>query len=250
MQFILHFCTDKPLSLPIGYHSEVQGLIYHILSANSNYSAFLHNQGYTTEGRNYKLFVYSLLNGRYEVHMPSITFVDSFSLEVRSPIDEFCDVFVNALMRQNQFELNHQTITLSSYEVRREEIHTDSVQIEMMSPVCVHRTFITADGRKKTLYFSPADADYAEYLNMNLAHKLEVCANRKPYREVALSPLYPDHGRMQSRDKYVTRFAGKTLITAWRGKYELTGDARDLTFLYDAGLGARNSQGFGMFRVI
>ena len=36
----------------------------------------------------------------------------------------------------------------------------------------------------------------------------------------------------------------------WKGIYELSGKSEYLNFLYDVGIGAKNSQGFGMFDVM
>ena len=47
----------------------------------------------------------------------------------------------------------------------------------------------------------------------------------------------------------VTTFKG-TYITGWQGYYHLEGSNELINFLYYAGLGDRNSQGFGMFKII
>jgi len=47
----------------------------------------------------------------------------------------------------------------------------------------------------------------------------------------------------------VTVFKG-TRITAWNGIYEIVCPPDYLKFLYDAGIGAKNSQGFGMFESV
>ena len=50
------------------------------------------------------------------------------------------------------------------------------------------------------------------------------------------------------RDKYVTKYKG-FYLSAWLGEYQLTGPRKNLDFLYQTGLGCRNSQGFGMFEI-
>ena len=39
-------------------------------------------------------------------------------------------------------------------------------------------------------------------------------------------------------------------ISGWYGEYYLVGKRKYLDFLYQTGLGSKNSQGFGMFDVI
>jgi len=40
------------------------------------------------------------------------------------------------------------------------------------------------------------------------------------------------------------------LIKGWKGRYILEGDPQLIRFGYDAGLGSRNSQGYGIFEVM
>ena len=47
----------------------------------------------------------------------------------------------------------------------------------------------------------------------------------------------------------MTKYQGN-YITAWYGKYLISGKRKYLDFLYQAGLGSKNSQGFGMFEII
>lgn len=51
------------------------------------------------------------------------------------------------------------------------------------------------------------------------------------------------------KDKHVTRYKG-FYLSGWTGTYRISGERKYLNFLYQAGLGAKNSQGFGMFDVI
>ena len=47
-------------------------------------------------------------------------------------------------------------------------------------------------------------------------------------------------------DKVVTRYKD-TWLTGWTGRYALSSAPETLTFLYNAGLGQRNTAGFGIF---
>ena len=42
----------------------------------------------------------------------------------------------------------------------------------------------------------------------------------------------------------------KTVIKRWKGRFKVKGHPEFLAFAYDAGLGSRNSQGFGMVNVV
>ena len=49
--------------------------------------------------------------------------------------------------------------------------------------------------------------------------------------------------------KIVIRYQN-SYVTAWFVQLNLAGERRYLDFLYQTGLGAKNSQGFGMFEIV
>ena len=54
---------------------------------------------------------------------------------------------------------------------------------------------------------------------------------------------------VRTKDKYLTKYKGY-IIEGYKGIYRLQGGKEELNFLYNCGIGAKNSQGFGMFEVI
>ena len=52
-----------------------------------------------------------------------------------------------------------------------------------------------------------------------------------------------------STRKIDTRYKG-SYINAWYGTFQLKGKRKYLDFLYQTGVGSKNSQGFGMFEII
>ena len=90
---------------------------------------------------------------------------------------------------------------------------------------------------QKTLYFSPEQAEFVERLRINYLNKYVAMYGYAP-DELLISPI----GRHK---KTVTRYKN-TWITAYGGQFLLEGSPRALTFAYDAGLGAKNAQGFGL----
>lgn len=236
MQLRLYFNFTAPLKLPLSYHHILQGFIYEILRSNPEYSAFLHDHGYTEEGRPFRLFVYSLLEGKYEVRAPHIIFAEGATFELRSPMTDFCDVFYLSLMHRERFFLNKQEVFLTGCVSTKRNIMESEVTVRTLSPICLNRTI---DG--KTIYLTPDDKDFSEYLNNNFLKKYKAATDKQPSDGITVSPV-----TVGDKDKYVTKFDNRIYITAWKGIYRLTGTPEGLTFLYDSGLGAKNSQGFGM----
>ena len=111
--------------------------------------------------------------------------------------------------------------------------------VRMVSPLTLHKSLPGG----KTLFLRPDDDAFAAQLIANTAHKLAACRSTAD-PSVTLRPM----GTRLPR-KRVTQFKG-IYLTGWEGDFLLDGDPETLCLLYQTGLGDRNSQGFGMFRML
>ena len=69
------------------------------------------------------------------------------------------------------------------------------------------------------------------------------------YNTVPFSNIEITNTAISHSDKVVTTLKG-IYITGWKGNYILNGSPDYLTFLYNCGIGNKNSQGFGLFELI
>ena len=244
MQFILTFRIERELILPIGYHHILQGFIYNCIQNYSEYSEFLHNDGYRKEGQSFKLFVFSLIKGHFCLKNKNIIFDDYIQFEVRSPVQIFCEIFYQSIRERKSFFLNEQRVFLEGFEVREDIIKKTEITVSFLSPVCVSVPFCEGD-KQRNNYLNPKEPEFNYRLNQNFKNKYEAATGRKPSGSVFLLPIDKEIYK-----KYVTKFQNHIYITAWNGNFLLKGDIPALQFLYETGLGAHNSQGFGMFKVI
>ena len=240
MQLRLYFNFPEPLTMPLNYQHIVQGFIYNTLQAEPEYSAFLHDCGYSEDNRPFKLFVFSLLEGKYNIRPPYITFEESLTFELRSPMNAFCDIFYLALMHREAYELHRKPVYLTGCVSTKRTITDDEITVRTLSPLCLNRTYTEGD-KKKTLYLSPFDEDFNAAVQGNFLRKYRAAFDRDPKSNINIEPV-----SVTDKDKFVTKFADRTYITAWNGIYKLYGSPESLSFLYDSGIGAKNSQGFGM----
>ena len=246
MEFKLYFQSNGPLVLPLAYHHILQGFIYKRLSEDPEFSDFLHNEGYKREGQSFRLFVFSLLKGHFKIVGSNIVFDNVIEWEIRSPIMLFCQTLFKALEKEEVFDLAGQKIFLLRYEVLNTEVVEDEIDIRMLSPVCVDLS-IWEDGKSKTKNLDPIDPRFNYYLTKNFQRKFEAVTGEDTDSGIFLLP--PENFE-PSKNKYVTRFVDGIYVTGWKGQYKLKGSPNNLKFLYDTGLGARNSQGFGMFQIV
>jgi len=99
----MRFENDSFIRLPIQYNYVVQSMIYRHLGYE--YSGQLHDEGYAYEKRNFKLFTFSRLNGKFQQNRESneILFFQPVTLTIRSPIERFICELGYSLLVNDEF---------------------------------------------------------------------------------------------------------------------------------------------------
>lgn len=242
MIFRLTFQTNH-LKLPMAYQTIVQGFVYHLLSTVPEYSAFLHDNGYTgSRQKHFKMFCFSRLQGKNRKYNKQIEFPYAVSLCLRTA-DPICsEILQHALVLHNEYQLCGQPIILKRIEQSELEIEEDchQLKIQMISPMTVYTS--TSDG--KTHPYNPLDDKFPVLINENFQHKWESAVGSPAPGNIEIYAL-----SVASRDKLVTKIKN-IYVTAWGGTYLLKGSPDALKFLYHTGLGSKNSMGFGMFDIV
>ncbi len=233
------FSAEKALVLPINYHHILQGVIYEAIKPTDKKN--LHDKGYGyNDKRIYKMFVFSLLNGIYNIEDKSITFTGEVSFTVASPDSDIIEAIEEYFLKHGiRFGDRH----FENIRVKRDdtEITERDIAIRASSPII---TVTTDPVTKKTRFFTPLDREFAQLVNDNFRRKYTAFYGAEPKGEIRLTAE-----KVSPRDKYVTRYK-QMVLSGWRGIYRLHGKPEYLQFLYQTGLGSRNSQGFGLFDVI
>jgi len=234
---------------PIHYNYALQSFIYHHIS--TNLANFLHNKGYRYEKRVFRLFTFSRLLGKYQMGKDGkITFAGSFKLQIGSPIKDFLEEFAETLVRAPEVSIENNSLLISSIEVHPPPPSVQSSPIEMLSPVVVYSTLSTFNGKKKTYYYSPFEKEFSNLIQKNLLKKYISFYEVKPTStEFKISPLRVNK-ESEKIIKYTPKKGPPTIIKGWMGRYRIEGNSELTSFAWDAGLGAKTPQGFGMFEII
>jgi len=222
-------------SLPISYQALIHGWIYHLLQENEH-TTDLHNAA--NQSRVYKGFTFGRLNGSYTVQERRITFADTVQLEIRSIHEKLIRTLSDGLRSQQQIRLGSAAFDVLSVKEEDVHLHTERAEIIMSSPVVA---YITQE-QKKTVYLSPDDPRFFSLLIRNAERKWHQFFGDTPF-ELTVKPCF-EH----LPPKVFTHFK-QTYITGWTGRYLLEGTPEAIDMLYQAGLGAKNPEGFGMFDV-
>jgi CRISPR-associated endoribonuclease Cas6 len=226
------------LILPINYNHMLQSAIYS--SIGPEIAQFLHDKGYVVGNRIFKLFCFSRLEGKYSIDFTTktITFLNKIKLIISSPIDNFCESLINTMLTKGQIELYKTKLNIESICVSKNVVQNEMIRCQVLSPITVYSTLFRPDGRKYTCYFQPGDPDYNLLIEMNLRKKyLIVNGVEAPEGEVSVKRL--GRGRME-----IVQYKD-TIIKGYMGNILLRGPSALLQLALDAGIGSKNSQGFG-----
>jgi len=236
-----HF--KENISLPLHYNYLLQSFTYHHISKNM--ADFLHNEGYKFGKRKFKLFTFSRLMGRFRINKEKITFSGPIHFHISSPIEGFIQEFAETLARVPQINLSENPLIVSSIEVHFKPNISDSVNIKMLSPLTIYSTLSLADGRKKTYYYSPFEKEFSSLTAKNIFKKYNALYKKEPFSSnFSIEPL-----KINKQSEKIIKYKG-TVIKAWMGTYSLKGNPELISLAYDAGLGSKNPQGFGMFEIL
>ena len=236
-------CESGELVLPIHYNQILQGVVYHHLE--KAIAENLHEKGFPREKRHFKLFTFSRLQGRFQIEGEQIRFAEHVKWSVASVHTDFLESLVLNLVRERSLFVGQNPCVVEGVEVLFSP-RAQTMAVKAISPITTYSTLYDAEGRKKTYYYSPFENDFGRLVSENLLKKYEAAYGQKPGEDwaVLLKPL-----RVSAKDEKVLKFKG-TVIKAWNGLYELSGPPELLKMALDAGLGSKNSQGFGMVEAL
>lgn len=226
--------AKTPLRLPLAYHYMVQGALY---SAWREAFPALHNEGYSDGIHTFRLFTFSPLQGRYSIEGKDILFSGEIRLEVRSPAAELMEELAARTLENGFMRFGRRELPVVDLRTRDRLLFYPSARIRTLGPITVHETL--PDG--KTLYYSPDEEAFVGLLTANLAAKLRAAG-------LEAAPVLGFRPTGKPPRKYVTVFKG-IHITGYTGEFLLEAEPAAMGLLYYAGLGVRNSQGFGMFDI-
>lgn len=244
MRLFIELSSEKDFVIPIHYNYYVQSFLYKSISPKL--ARILHDHGFPIGKRRFKLFTFSRILGEYQINNNdgNIAFTSPFKLIVSSIMKEFIEDIGEELMRKEKVKVFSQWVSLNSVEVSDLSINRDKLQIKMLSPITIYSTLSRADGRKKTYYYSPFEKEFSQLISENAKKKFKAFYGKEPNGEIHLISLNVN----KSNERII--FYKGIVIKGWMGIYGLSGDQQLMKLAYDAGLGGKNSQGFGCFEVL
>ncbi|MFZ2413382.1 MAG: CRISPR-associated endoribonuclease Cas6 [Candidatus Cryosericum sp.] len=242
--------------LPQGYNPYVQGLVNACIPEDIKWSGIATG----TEEAHFKLFTFSQLYAK-SVERIDISPRDGaesdghvhYQLVMSSPVwfylsspsPEFIEALVPRLEQAHDLHLERNLVqsvrVAAAYPVTIPTHGLVSWRIRTISPITVYQS--ESKDSNSARYFAPDDPLFAKLVLDNAVRKYYAWTQEKaPSDGFSITCL--DH----TPHLAVISFKD-TPVHGYTGRFQLTGDAKLLSFLYESGLGGKNSHGFGMFDI-
>ncbi|MFW6129578.1 MAG: CRISPR-associated endoribonuclease Cas6 [Atribacterota bacterium] len=238
---------DSLITLPISYNYYVQSMIYHNIS--DKLADELHKKGFPFEKRKFRMFVFSRIQGRYKTNKndKKIIFESPISIIFSTPYNVLTQSLAEKIMKEGDIRIGGNELFINSIQVYKNKMFDSTLKIKILSPVTVYSTlYKNNDEGKKTYYYNPYEEEFNELIHDNIIKKYIAFYEKEPEdKNFNIEPF-----KVSQRRNHVVSFYKGTVIKGWTGIYQLTGSPELIDFSYDAGLGSKNSQGFGMWEVV
>lgn len=237
----INFSSQKNIVLPIPYNNIIQAVLYKFINEDA-FADFMHNEGYTHNKRNYKLFSFSNIQEKplyIDKGKKQFFFPNDISIYFSSINNQFFkDVFNSIINKNSIVNLGKNEAIISKIEFIKQNI-TKKETVKSLSPITVYSTFATFEGRKKTYYYSPYEQEFSENIRKNLVNKYQSLYSSLP-DNLSFSISCKD----EPREKIVKY--KNFIIKGYTGTFEIEGSLELMDMAFSTGLGSKNSQGFGL----
>ena len=228
MQLHLTFSVNR-LNLPLSYNSKLHGLIFSLLAAgDADYASEVH-------GRNNKLFTYGRLCGECRVLKArnEIVFFKKAELEIRSADDKLIQTLLKGCRCGEEYRIGTNTVRLEGCTLENRVIFAESIRARTASPL-YYRT-----QTNNTAF----DAELARYKLIEGARRSWTAAGRNADDFCLDIEFEGEQQRVHSQFDFICN-------NGWMTELVLRGNADTLNFIYNAGLGAKTAEGFGLIEIV
>jgi len=149
----------------------------------------------------------------------------------------------NHLIREQTIKLGKETFLIDSISIEAPPPYKEKVLVRALSPITVYSTLSTPNGKRKTYYYSPFEEEFETLVIENLNKKYRALTGKEASFSGSVKPF-----KVSSRNQRIVIYKG-TVIKGWDGVYELSLPPELFSLAFEAGLGSKNSQGFGCIEV-
>jgi CRISPR-associated endoribonuclease Cas6 len=217
--------------------------------SDPEYAQFLHEDGYITGSKRFKLFTFSQLMARNrKIVDDSIYFHSRITWYVSSPQETFLGSFALSLMDECKLRVGTQYLRILDVEIPQLPSFHQEMKFRCLSPITIS-TKREREGKLVMHYCLPHEPEFSELVRQNLIRKHEAIYGHGP-RDDSFS--------MDFDQEYIKRRKGRITRLVRYKNIDIRGvlcpfyarGSPELMFVgYECGFGDKNGAGFGMVEI-
>ena len=235
------------ICLPINYNHFLTCVIYQFLKgSDSEYADFLHQDGYESENRRFKLFTFSqLMAKRRQIRGDMIEFRSPVTWFVSSSQKPFLENFAATLVQIGILQVERHRLRVQDVEVLPQPRFRPKMTFRCLSPITMSTTR-QRDNQSVTHFCLPDDPQFSELVGQNLSRKYEAIYQEPP-QDSSFAMIF-DKGYMAKKNGAVTRLVDYkgVKIRGVVSPFHVIGAPDLIRVGYECGFGDKNGAGFGM----
>ena len=223
----------EQIILKRNYNNLLHGLLY---SCFKERNPKLHDEGFRDGPMAYRLFVFGPLIGKVsKVDRRRCCYEGPITFEFRSPVTSNVEILASELQNRGTVSIGRYNLPLINLERVDRLVYPYRVaRARTIQPIYV-------ESNQRGL--SPRDPSWLEHIQSNAASKARAWGGLDSTVSTDLQVKPLSDGVFQTVQIY------KEELSCWTGEFSIACDQQLMGFLYDCGLGAKNSVGFGMFEL-
>lgn len=240
-------------TIPINYQYELSSCIYKTIArGNADYANWLHSNGFNLDAKQFRLFTFSNLQlPEYKLNKENqciaiigntVSLTISF-LPERSTEEFIKGIFANQILEVGD-KYNKASFNVANIELQSQPDFSQPIYGKTISPLCI----TVRKDINKIDYLSPDDVRARELLKNNLLSKYEAFYGNKFQENAFLE--WKTLNQPQSKLLLIKKGTPQqTQIRGFNCDFILNANPELLKIAYNAGLGEKNSMGFGCVEV-
>lgn len=262
MRFKITLQADKSkgeVILPINYQYELSAFIYRTIHAgNHEFGKWLHENGYITEDKKFKLFTFSRFQiPKYKQFKDRLIIIsDELSFSLSFLPFKITEAFISGAFKNQAFSIGDResrvNFIIQGIEALKEPDFKEEMQFKTLSPVVVSTN--QYKDHRYGQYLKPGDDYYAEILKDNLIRKYKAFSDIDSSQyDPAMIDEFKFECTNKPRKKGVdikVNTPQQSHIIGYQYESAVSGFPELIRTGYYAGFGEKNSLGFGCCGVI
>jgi len=259
----------RKTAIPINHQHLLTGVVYRFLErANADYASFLHEQGYPEirepdeaaggSPHRFKLFVFSPVRSTQRRVTPEHLWLGPGEAHwlVSSPLEPFLMNFASGLLADSALQVGSATLPIAQVETLSTPDFGETAHFICLSPVVVSVMARASDAgispesqrRLPPDYLRPDDPRFSEGVRQNLLAKYSALYGRRPSDD-RLTLAFDQSYLAQHKGTKVITYKEDIRILGAFCPFTLTGSSELIRLAWEAGVGGKNSGGFGKIEV-